>query len=105
MPVIRRKLALSLARVRPTPTATTRLQASPIVQPPHYPTGKFEVREDQRGMNVKAAARYLGTSAWQVRRWKNQGFLKAFRYPGIEKPKDMFDRFDLDAFLERSKEA
>lgn len=56
-------------------------------------------------MGVKEAARYLGTSVFQVRRWKAQGLLQSFRYPGVAKPKDMFAVEVLDAFLERSKAA
>lgn len=73
MPVVRRKLASS------SPAPTT----------------------DQRGMNVKAAARYLGTSVWQVRKFFREGVLKPFRIGN----KDMVDRTDLYTLIERLKAA
>jgi excisionase family DNA binding protein len=73
MPVIQRKLASSL----PAPTT------------------------DQRGMNLKAAAKYLGTSVWQVRKFIREGAVPRFRIGN----KDMVDRADLDALIERLKVA
>jgi excisionase family DNA binding protein len=52
-------------------------------------------------MNVKAAARYLGTSVWQVRKFFREGVLKPFRIGN----KDIVDRADLDALIERLKAA
>jgi len=52
-------------------------------------------------MNVRAAAKYLGTSAWQVRKFKREGVLKPFLIGN----KDMFDRNDLDTLIERLKAA
>jgi predicted site-specific integrase-resolvase len=70
MPVIRRKLASP-----PAPTT------------------------HQRGMNVKVAARYLGVSTWQIRKFYREGVLKPFRIGN----KQMVDRLDLDALIERLK--
>jgi hypothetical protein len=72
VPVIHRKLAL------PATTAT--------------PT-------DQRGMKVKVAAKYLGTSASQVRKFIREGVLKPYWISN----KQYLDRFDLDALIERLK--
>jgi hypothetical protein len=54
---------------------------------------------DQRCMNVKAAARYLCTSTWQIRRYFREGVLRPF---AIGRAK-MVDRLDLDALIERLK--
>jgi Helix-turn-helix domain len=77
MPVIRRKLATS------APAAA----AVPI--------------SNQRGMNVKSAAQYLGTSTWQIRKYFREGVLKPFP---IGRAK-IVDRHDLDALIERLKAA
>ena len=50
-------------------------------------------------MNVKAAAKYLGTSVWQVRKFFREGVLKPFPMGN----KKMVDRADLDALIERLK--
>jgi excisionase family DNA binding protein len=52
-------------------------------------------------MNVKAAAKYLGTSVWQVRKFIREGAVPRFRIGN----KDMVDRADLDALIERLKVA
>jgi excisionase family DNA binding protein len=72
MPVIRRKLASTLV-----PTT------------------------DQRGMKVIPAAKYLGTSVSQVRKFIREGVLKPYRIAN----KQYLDRFDLDALIERLKAA
>ena len=54
---------------------------------------------DQRGMNVKAAAKYLGVSTYQIRRFFREGDLKPFMIGN----KWMVDRVDLDALIERLK--
>ena len=72
MPVIRRKLASS-----PAPTT------------------------DQRGMNVRASAKYLGVSVWQMRKFFREGVLRPFMIGN----KWMVDRIDLDALIERLKAA
>lgn len=50
-------------------------------------------------MNVRRAAKYLGTSAWQVRKYFREGVLKPFPIGN----KKMVDRADLDALIERLK--
>lgn len=98
MPVIRRKLASSPVRSVRTP--------APIRRPQVPQTEPQQPRPncDRRAMSVKDAARYLSASPWQIRKWKREGFLESFRYPGTGKPKDMFAVEVLDAFFERSKE-
>lgn len=94
MPVIRRKLATSPAP-RPhvaTPISITRRQ--PQIQPAQPPT-------DQRGMNVKAAAKYLGVSIWQIRKFIREDVVPNFRIGN----RDMVDRTDLDALIEQLKNA
>ena len=54
---------------------------------------------DQRGMNVKAAAKYLGVSTYQIRRFFREGVLRPFMIGN----KWMVDRVDLDALIERLK--
>lgn len=56
---------------------------------------------DQRGMNVKAAAKYLGTGVWQIRKFYREGILKPFMVGN----RWMVDRVDLDALIERLKAA
>jgi hypothetical protein len=56
---------------------------------------------DERGMNVRRAAQYLGTSTWQIRKYFRDGVLKPF---AIGRAK-MVDRHDLDALIERLKAA
>jgi len=56
---------------------------------------------DQRCLNVKAAAKYLGVSTWQVRRFFRERDLKPFMIGN----KWMVDRVDLDALIERLKAA
>jgi hypothetical protein len=78
MPVIRRKLPTS--------------QASVAIIP--HP-------DNERGMSVRRAAQYLGTSTWQIRKYFREGVLKPFP---IGRAK-MVDRHDLDALIERLKAA
>jgi len=52
-------------------------------------------------MNVKAAARYLGTSVWQVRKFIREQDLRSFQIGN----RNMIDRLDLDALIERLKSA
>jgi excisionase family DNA binding protein len=56
---------------------------------------------DQRCMNVKAAAKYLGVSVWQIRKFFREGDLKPFMIGN----KWMVDRVNLDALIERLKAA
>jgi hypothetical protein len=78
MPVIRRKLPTS--------------QAVAIIPHPS---------DNERGMNVRRAAQYLGTSTWQIRKYFREGVLKPFP---IGRAK-MVDRHDLDALIECLKAA
>jgi hypothetical protein len=73
MPVIKRKLASS----------------APINLP----------QIDQRSMKVIPAAKYLGTSASQIRKFIREGVLKPYRIAN----KQYLDRYDLDALIERLK--
>lgn len=95
MPVIKRKLATAPApRLRvAAPISITRRQSAIQIAPSQS--------TDQRGMNVKAAAKYLGTSVWQVRKFFREGILKPFPIGN----KDMVDRSDLDALIESLKSA
>src|SRR5260370_9226711 len=89
MPVTRRKLAAASAP-RPrvaAPLSITRHQ--PAIQPAQQTT-------DQRGMNVRAAAKYLGTSSWQIRKFNRDGFLIPFPIGN----RDIFVRPALDALTE-----
>jgi hypothetical protein len=52
-------------------------------------------------MNVKAAAKYLGTSVWQARKFFREGAVPRFRIGN----KEMVDRADLDTLIERLKAA
>jgi hypothetical protein len=79
MPVIQRKLA--------TPPRSTHRTPQPI--------------SDQRGMKVIPAAKYLGTSVSQVRKFIREGILKPYRIAN----KQYLDRFDLDALIEGLKAA
>jgi len=95
MPVTRRKLAASPtlhARVVAPISIRTR---TPHIQPAQLPS------TDQRGMNVRAASKYLGTSVWQVRKFIREEDVPSFRIGN----KDMIDRYDLDALIERLKNA
>lgn len=96
MPVIRRKLASSSVphRAVSTPINARRLRVAPQLTPQQSPES-----EDERGMNVRRAAKYLGTSAWQVRKYFREGVLKPFPIGN----KKMVDRADLDALIERLK--
>ncbi len=94
MPVTRRKLVTSPAP-RPhvaAPISITRHQ--PQLQPAQQTT-------DQRGMNVKVAAKYLGVSVWQIRKFIREDAVPSFCIGN----RDMVDRNDLDALIERLKEA
>jgi len=96
MPVIRRKLSTTQRpRVSAPIPITRKPQVSRFV--PQQPTNDGQ----QRGMKVKAAAKYLGTSVWRVRRLMREDALPSFRLGN----KDMIDRVDLDALIERLKSA
>jgi excisionase family DNA binding protein len=56
---------------------------------------------DQRARNVKAAAKYLGTSVWQIRKYIREGALPSFRIGN----KVMVDTHDLDKFIDQLKAA
>ena len=87
MPVIFRKL--TSAPPRPVRSASTPV---PVIAPQ-------QTASDQRGMNVNAAAKYLGVSTYQIRRFFREGDLKPFMIGN----KWMVDRVDLDALIERLK--
>jgi hypothetical protein len=96
MPVVRRKLAtptpISRRAIRTSaPISITRCQ--PQLQP--APSQPF----DQRGMNVKVASRYLGISVWQIRKFIREDAVPSFQIGN----RDMVDRHDLDALIERLK--
>jgi excisionase family DNA binding protein len=95
MPVIFRKLASAPPRpVRTAPTSNKKQPPVPVVAPHQSAT-------DQRCMNVKAAAKYLGVSVWQIRKFFRERDLKPFMIGN----KWMVDRVDLDALIERLKAA
>jgi hypothetical protein len=94
-PVIQRKLASTpprLVRAAPTPIRQPQLSLSAPQQ---------SNNDDQRGKNVRAAAKYLGTSVWQVRKFFREGVLKPFMVGN----RWMVDRVDLDMLIERLKAA
>ncbi len=96
MPVTRRKLITAPAP-RPrvaAPISITRHQPQLQPAPP-------QSSDDQRGKNVRAAAKYLGTSVWQIRKFFREGILKPFTIGN----RDMVDRADLDALIEQLKTA
>ena len=96
MPLIRRKLATA-----PTPRTRavlhTSLKALGGLQLAVAP----QQTSDQRGMNVRVAAKYLGISVWQMRKFIREEDVPSFRLG----KKDMVDRYDLDALFERLKNA
>jgi hypothetical protein len=94
MPVIQRKLASA------PPRPAARMAPTPIRQP-QVPLLVPQPISDQRGMKVIPAAKYLGTSVSQVRKFIREGILKPYRIAN----KQYLDRFDLDALIERLKEA
>ena len=97
MPVIRRKLASSPAPRRAvvsTPINARRPRVATQLAPQQSPES-----EDVRGVNVRRAAKYLGTSVWQVRKYFREGVLKPFPIGN----KKMVDRADLDGLIERLK--
>src|SRR5262245_1964637 len=60
-----------------------------------------------RLLDVEAAARYLGVSAWTIRDLDAAGHLPRVRLPlpgGKELRRLLFDRTDLDRLIERSKD-
>jgi excisionase family DNA binding protein len=99
MPVIRRKLASASAPQRrsPTPTPIRPVKSSTLSPAPHQGH-----QDEQRVFNFRAAAKYLGTSVWQVRKFVRDGELRAF--PFSNKTLSI-DRSDLDALVERKKQA
>ncbi len=94
MPVTRRKLAAASAS-RPRVSAPISIaRRQPAIQP-------APSQSEQRGMNVKAAAKYLGVSVWQIRKFIREDAVPSFRIGN----KDMVDVRDLDALIERLKSA
>lgn len=96
MPVIRRKLASSPAP-RTRAVVRTSIKEGRLQLAPAAPQQVF----DQRGMNVRASAKYLGVSVWQIRKFIREDDLRSFRIGN----RDMIDRLDLDALIERLKSA
>jgi excisionase family DNA binding protein len=96
MPVIQRLANSPVARrtVVSTTIRAGRLQAAPQLNPQPQVTV-------QRCLNVKAAAKYLGTSTWQVRKFFREGVLKPFMVGN----RWMLDRADLGALIEHLKAA
>ena len=90
MPVIRRRLASS-------PAHPSRSIPTPIRRPqPQVPQPQQLGIIDQRGMNLKVAAKYAGVSVWQIRRWIREGELK----PAVIGNKHILDRAALDRLLD-----
>jgi excisionase family DNA binding protein len=74
--------------------------AAPIPITRHQPQiQSAQPPTDQRGMNVKAAAKYLGVSIWQIRKFIREDAVPSFQIGN----RDMVDRADLDALIERLK--
>jgi excisionase family DNA binding protein len=65
------------------------------------PTSIAPPSSDQRVRNVKAAAKYLCTSVWQIRKYIREGALPSFRIGN----KVMLDTRDLDKFIDQLKAA
>jgi excisionase family DNA binding protein len=95
MPVIRRKLVNAPAPPRAKLLPPTPIRKSVIPQPQWQPDG------ETRGMNVRAAAKYLGVSVWEIRRKIREGVFPSFKLGN----KNMVDRADIDAFIDRAKAA
>lgn len=65
--------------------------------------------------NVERTAAYLGVSPWTVRAYVANGFLRPVKLPSVRQTDDhgrpcgennrryLFDRVDLDAFIEKQK--
>lgn len=94
MPVIRRKL--SPQRRTASRVITIRKTSAPVFAP--APTAHLD---EQRVKKLKAAAKYLDTSVWQVRKYIRDGVLPSFRIGN----KLAVDCLDLDALIERLKSA
>jgi len=64
-----------------------------------------------RLLDVKAAAEYLGgISTWTVRSYVTEGHLRRVNLPSVHHPgannrRLLFDRADLDAFIESRRDA
>jgi hypothetical protein len=70
-----------------------------------------------RLLDINATAAYLGLSIWTIRCYMQDGFLKPVRLPSVRQNTDggrrrgengrrlLFDRVDLDAFIESRRGA
>jgi len=65
---------------------------------------------EPRLLGVTAAARYVGLSVWTLRRLAWNGAIPVVKLPALDGPEGkpmrriLFDRSDLDALINRSKE-
>jgi|SRR6516162_419069 excisionase family DNA binding protein len=99
MPVIRRKLADAAPKLSATPkTRPVVVIAKPKQQ---SVVGAWKPNDSQRLLSVKEAAKYLGSSPWHIRRAFREGDFPRIRWGR----RDMVDRADLDAFIEKMKAA
>jgi excisionase family DNA binding protein len=99
MPVIRRKL--STAPVKQPVVGTWQPDDSQRLMNVNQPAvGIWRPDDSQRLMNVKQAAKYLGlASPWHIRQMFRSGTLKPIRIGR----RDMVDRADIDAWIEKAK--
>jgi excisionase family DNA binding protein len=74
------------------PVLLRKLSSPTVIAPPS---------SDQRARNVKSAAKYLGTSSWQIRKYVREGALPSFKIGN----KVMVDTCDLDTLIEQLKAA
>ena len=94
MPVIRRKLASTPIS---TPRVARRTPVAVDIPRPYTPT---QTVTNERGLDFRASAKYLGTSVWEIRRLARTGILKPYR---LGQKTQYIDRLDLDELIERSK--
>ena len=64
--------------------------------------------QNARLLDVKSAATYLCVSTWTIRDWVAEGELTPVSLPSRRRPGEplrrlLFDRIDLDAFVERGR--
>jgi excisionase family DNA binding protein len=76
---------MAVKKQKTTPTTTTAAITAPALQP--------------RCLDVKASAQYLGCAVWAIRELIWQRKLRAIKFG----KKQLVDRTDLDAFIERQK--
>jgi|SRR5271165_3438717 len=97
MPVIRRALVQLKPRAPRVAPRVATLTPRDVKKPPV--AAQAHADDEQLAYKLKIAAKKLGVSLWQVRRWKRDGVLPSFRWGNA----DMVSHEDLLAFVERSR--